>query len=225
MQKSNMVYKDCQKSDYWLASKMHWSFPFEIMYLQKDKYMSFANLSESDKIKHYNNIIASFNDPDNYIANIIKVFYSTIVTTSNTSSEQFYIETRLLDDYKTMLISEIKPKKYDEFLRKSIHTIDVYGLGMTLMHMLNHTKHLINSALYIRFNELFYNMVTPNLFKRFGIKEAIAEYKEILKGQEISDDIKSLTPNTHKSEMLLTAKQATILKSRYTLKRSPKRAA
>ena len=72
MQKSNLVYKDCQKSNYWLASKMHWSFPFEIMYLQKDKYMSFANLSEREKIKHFDDIILSFDSPDNYIANIIK---------------------------------------------------------------------------------------------------------------------------------------------------------
>jgi serine/threonine protein kinase len=220
MQKYDIVYKECQNSHYWLASKMHWSFPFEIMYLQKTKYMNFVKMSEQEKINLIDDIIMSFKEDSNYMANTIKVFYSTIVTNKNNAKEQYDMKMKLFHDFKILLINEMKTTNYTEFLKKSIRTIDTYGLGMTLLNILNNTKHLINPSLYEKLSELFYNMIHPNLFKRYDIATSIREYEIILKFVFTKNQREE---ELSKSKLLLAKSTRSGLQTKYTLKRRPKR--
>jgi serine/threonine protein kinase len=220
MQKYDIVYKECQNSQYWLASKMHWSFPFEIMYLQKTKYMNFVKMSEQEKINLIDDIIMSFKEDSNYMANTIKVFYSTIVTNKNNAKEQYDMKMKLFHDFKILLINEMKSTNYTDFLKKSIRTIDTYGLGMTLLNVLNNTKHLIGHGLYEKFSELFYNMIHPNVFKRYDIATSMREYEHIIKfGFSKNQGDKEL----HESKLLLPKANVSALQTKYTLKRRPKR--
>jgi serine/threonine protein kinase len=115
MQKYEVAYKESQQSTYWLASKMHWSFPFEIMYLHKTKYTDFVNMSEQKKHDLIDDIISSFEHGNNYMANTIKVFYSTIITNKNSASEQHTMKLRLFDDFKVLLLNEMNTTNYIEF--------------------------------------------------------------------------------------------------------------
>jgi serine/threonine protein kinase len=221
MQKYSVVVKECQKSQYWLASKIHWSFPFEIMYLHKNKYMNFVNMSETEKMNLIDDIIMSFSQDNNYIANTIKVFYSTIITNKNSISEQYNMKMKLFDDFRILLLNEMKATNYAEFLKKSVRTIDTYGLGMTLLNVLNNTKHLIDSSLYVKLNELFYNMIHPNVFRRFDITTSLTEYENILKFGFSKNQIDTELID---STLLLPKSKKTQLQTKYTLKRRPKRA-
>lgn len=225
MQKSDTVYKACTKSNYWMASKMHWSFPFEIMYLEKNKYMGFVKMSDYDKRVMFDDIVDSLDNDNNYISNTIKVFYSTIITSRNTVNEQHDMKVKLFDDYKTLLLDEMKSTNYTEFLKKSMHTIDSYGLGMTLMNMLNNTRHLIDPALYARLNALFYNMIRPNVFKRYDITRSKAEYDAVItsgSGLHHGRANPSLENTLSKSNLLLSRANRARIQTRYTLKRRTK---
>jgi serine/threonine protein kinase len=222
MQKYKVAYHECQKSEYWLASKMHWSFPFEVMYLHKTKYMNFVKMSENQKNNLINDIISSFDHENNYMANTIKVFYSTIVTNKNSVKEQYDMKMNLFHDFRVLLINEMKSTNYIEFLKKSIRTIDTYGLGMTLLNVLNNTKHLIGHGLYEKLFELFYNMIHPNVFKRYDIATSMREYEHIIKfGFSKNQGDKEL----HESKLLLPKATLSALQTKYTLKRRPKRTA
>lgn len=222
MQKYEVVYKECQKSNYWLASKMHWSFPFEIMYLHKNKYMNFVKMTEQEKLNLIDDVVMSFSEDHNYISNTIKLFYSTIVTSKNSISEQYHMKMKLFDDFKVLLLTEMKPTNYVDFLKKSIRTIDTYGLGMTLLNVLNNTKHLIDESLYEKLHELFYNMIHPNVFKRFDIDTCIREYESILKSAFIKNQISN---ELSEATLLLSNVEKSALQTKYTLKRRPKRTA
>jgi len=129
---------------------------------------------------------------------------------------------RLFDDFRVLLLNEMKNTNYSDFLKKSIRTIDTYGLGMTLLNVLNNTKHLISVAAYEKLHELFYNMIHPNVFKRYDIATSTREYENILK---FGLSTNQLEKQLSKSRLLLPKSTRSALQTKYTLKRRTKRAA
>ena len=69
---------------------------------------------------------------------------------------------------------------HEDFLRKSIDTIDSYGLGMTLMFVLVRVHHLMEKDLVQKLHTLFYNMFHPDLRKRMNINDALQQYDNII---------------------------------------------
>jgi hypothetical protein len=84
-----------------------------------------------------------------------------------------------LHDYKNML-NGIVEGKYKDFLEKSVETLDLYGGAITFYLLLNNIQHLLETQLVKELNDLFYHMITPDLFKRYSIKIAMGKYNEIL---------------------------------------------
>jgi len=81
-----------------------------------------------------------------------------------------FIETRSL----------MKPDNYEDFMKKVLDTVDSYGVGFSLMYVLNKTSFLIESTLSEDLHNLFYNMFHPNLSKRIKIDEILLQYEDIL---------------------------------------------
>jgi hypothetical protein len=85
-----------------------------------------------------------------------------------------------LNDYKRFLTDGIDTFKYDEFLEKSIDTIDSYGLGFTMMHWLIYAKPFLETQLVDRLYVLYYQMITPDLMGRLRIEEARSQLEHII---------------------------------------------
>ena len=64
---------------------------------------------------------------------------------------------------------------------KVITTIDIYGLGISLLYVLNKTKSLIDPSFEEELRNLFLNMVHFNVMKRDTIHILTEKYKNILK--------------------------------------------
>jgi serine/threonine protein kinase len=84
-----------------------------------------------------------------------------------------------LKEWRLFLLDDLNAFTFEQFIQKSFATFDLYGLGLTLMYVLQQTKHLTSERLYVKLNQLFERMITPNLSKRLEIAEAIQEYDNI----------------------------------------------
>lgn len=180
------TYKDkiinlSNKSDNRL-SKCHWSYPLEINFYNYDKYDLFSKYSQEEKYSYYKNIVNNLNiEEHDKCSTAFSILLYYILDKKSSESEKRKIMNIYLNDYKTMLYS-IEYGKYNDFLEKSIGTIDLYGIGITFYLLLKNMKHLLEKRLVDELYDLFYHMITPNLLNRYSIDIAMKKYNEIIDG-------------------------------------------
>lgn len=167
-------------SDNWIYDYPFWNYPLEIQFLNKNDYLKFTVKSKSEKEVFFSNILDDIhNNSDTKFVDAFRIFLDYIIYNKSKSEEKEIIQKYLLA-YHKMIMEQIIPHNYKHFLQKSITTIDVYGLGMTLYYLLNCSTKFFKEDAIIALETCFFNMTTPNLLQRFSIEEAIDMYEIIL---------------------------------------------
>mgnify|MGYP000049745025 CR=1 FL=1 len=172
MSKKNDIIKNCKASDYWLSKQLHWSFPFEIILWNKDTYSKYATGAASKLAKDFSDASLDMSKPTGY-------FFTTITDFKPNTPEYKRISENMFKQFFKMSM-ELDMKGYDDFLNKSIDTIDSYGVGIALMFMLRKSKHLLNRKFSEKAFNLFQNMIHPNVYSRHNTNVLMNEYEVIL---------------------------------------------
>ena len=159
----------------------HWSFPWELEYVNKNLFTKFKNKNRQTREIVYNGLIVDFvnrNKKNNHVEHMHNYFFYVLNPNINRDD---YRKNRAvyLNDYKRFLL-DIDTYKYNEFLEKSIDTIDSYGLGFTMMHWLIYAKPFLDPQLFDKLYVLYYQMITPDLVGRLRIEEARSQLEHIL---------------------------------------------
>jgi len=161
-------------------SKCHWSYPLEINFYNQDKYKTFSKYSQQEKDEYFKNIVNNLNIKEHHkCSTAFNILFYYIIDKKSSENEKNKIINMYFNDYKKMLNSIVNGN-YKEFLEKSIETLDLYGGAITFFLLLHNMKHLLEKKLVNDLNDLFYHMITPDLFKRYTIKTAMSKYNEIL---------------------------------------------
>jgi serine/threonine protein kinase len=177
------------KSDNWL-SKYHWSYPLEINFMNYDKYVEFAKLSENKKKQYYESLVTNLKNGENDKCTMtISILFSYIIDKDMGSKKENKMIELYLNDFNTTLLKHIAIDKYEEFVNKSLETTDLYGVGITFFLIINSCKHLLKKSLINDLNELCYFMTTPDVFKRYNITQSLDKYNEILLKNDISSPL------------------------------------
>jgi len=160
----------------------HWSFPWELEYVDKTLFDNLKNKNRQFREIIYNGQIEDFvnrNKKNTRVEHMHNYFYYVLNPSINRDD---YRKDRAiyLNDYKRFLIDGVDTYKYDEFLEKSTDTIDSYGLGFTMMHWLIYAKQYLDDSLTDKLYVLYYQMITPDLLGRLRIEEARSQLEHIL---------------------------------------------
>ena len=225
MRKHRSILYQCENNQFEIADQPFWSYPFEFPYMNKNDYMKIATMSQPQKIKYYDHWIQEIMSQDEssklYIS--MMIFFSYIAKYKNETEKKMWI-TKYLDHFKDMLLYEMIPENYDTFINKSVKTLDVFGLGMSLLFILNYCKNFIHPTIVDLLETCFFQMTNPSVLNRFTIQEAYSNYESILKNNWINANAKSLkkyrnlrtSPSFHKktnknrSELSLPQNEKTI---------------
>ena len=78
-----------------------------------------------------------------------------------------------------------KLNDYKELVDKCFKTLDIYGLGFSLLFVLDSGRHLIHPILYHELSQLFYRMITPIYYDRIEIEELLSAYQDVLEVNEL----------------------------------------
>ena len=163
-----------------ILSKCHWSYPLEINFYNQDKYETFSKYSQQEKDEYFKNIVNNLNIKEHHkCSTAFNILFYYIIDEKSSENEKNKIINMYFNDYKKMLNSIVNGN-YKKFLEKSIETLDLYGGAITFFLLLHNMKHLLEQQLVNELNDLFYHMITPDLFKRYTIKTAMTKYNEIL---------------------------------------------
>jgi len=156
-------------------ARFHWSYPFEFYYLNKNTYDQVATMSKPEKDELFQSILQKIATKTSDISIPIKTFFS-FVYDQTTESARF--TEHMANFYQTLF--EITKQNYENFVKKSLSSVDVYGLGISLLYVLKNIKHLIKEKIYTDLYELGNNMINAQLSKRITSNAALAQYETIL---------------------------------------------
>jgi len=172
--------KKSAASDNWIYDYPFWNYPLEIQFLNKRDYLRFSSKTPSEKEKFFSRIVDDLhNNSDTKFVDAFRIFLDYIIYNTSKSEEKEIIQKYLLA-YHKMIMEQVIPNKYEEFLHKSVKSIDVYGLGMSLYYLLNCSAKFFKKEMIASFETCFFNMTTPNLLQRFSMEEAIDMFENIL---------------------------------------------
>jgi len=169
MTNANIIRNESRESKYGFAIR-HWSFPPEMAFINYKKYLGVV---ESPS-KEFKKIINEIKNPNSHINTF---FVITDKEFELKKSKSFSVEKHTIE-YYNMVTNRIKKSNYNEFLNKTISTIDSYGLALSLIYVLNKSRESAQFAndLY----NLFYNMMNFNVLERIGAIDALNRYEDIL---------------------------------------------
>jgi serine/threonine protein kinase len=169
------IRKESVASKNWL-SQMHWSYPPEIEFYNKHTFLKYASLTEEEKGEFVNAIYHAVLDKNDSVFSDAwhSFFYYVLPVNSKTFIKQHF------KDFEEMLL-QLHPATYSAFLKQSMVTIDVYGLGIAFVYVLNHTSHLMELQQKISLESLFSKMISSNVFQRIQIDDLIKEYDMIFR--------------------------------------------
>ena len=170
--KSTRIYA-AKMSASWLGNKHHWSFPLEAVCWNKDDYMEAAINGKSESA------YKAF--ADSVAKNCGYFFISTLPVRFMKLHRDNAFKTITVDAFKNVLEFEATDEAYDQFIDKSVDTVDSYGLGIALMFVLHRSRHLLTDDFYKKLGLLFgMDMLHPRLFIRSTPEQLLAKYEDIL---------------------------------------------
>ena len=166
MENCNISKSEARRSVYGFDI-YHWNFPTESILLNKKRYDNFTKLTPERKLEFISGM---------FIENTrqISIFYE--YTMKKTYSEQGDHITA----WSNFFFKYIGKTKFEDFSNRCFLTYDVYGLGISLLYVLENTKHLIDENKYNKLQHLFHLMMSPSMADRLSIDEAIVVYEDIL---------------------------------------------
>jgi len=224
MTQTKNVLNKIKEDGFWLAM-FHWSFPIELGYLNKGNFKKISKKTDSEKLHHIGNIIDD----------IKKYVKSSNKDTSNVSKESMAFITLLnevhckdtahyctktfeniMEDY-LLTLKSLNTKHYKSIVEKSYNTVDSYGLGLSLMYVLNRVNKFMDNDFSKELGELFYNMYHPNIHVRYDIGTALMKYEHLInkyilnkKTKEFSNH--SINTSTKSKKSIMSEIKTTSLK-------------
>lgn len=180
MRKINEVIDNSEKNENFFAEDPFWTYPFELPYLNYESFEKVAELSIEEKREYYSYLVNKLKDPSSKISIACRVFFDYILRNYK-EEERTKIIAKYFEDFMDFICNETDIENYETFLKKSIHSIDLYGVGITLQFMLCYSEDIFDSAKITLLKECFYNMMRPSVSHRYTIQEALEHFSEIMK--------------------------------------------
>ena len=163
------------QSDNWIYDYAFWNYPFEIQFLNKDVYTDFVNQPMKEREKFVVDFITDLKKyRDTKFTNAFRIFMDYMLR-NRTAADKKMVYDRYIMGFKKTVMDHMN--SYDAFVKKSVETIDVYGLGMSMQYMLAYTKRFMNKSFVKELDECFFRMTTSDLMNRYSIADAISEFE------------------------------------------------
>jgi serine/threonine protein kinase len=178
MRKISDAITSCQNSKNGLTESAFWNYPFEVQFLNQDQFLITAQLTSDERNSWFLQFISNIKTHSNDDFTTAYDTFMDMFTEHMNNEEKMRIEELYKTDFFKTLNEQLMIEDYDDFLEKSIKTVDIYGIGLSLQYMLNYTQHLLSVEFVKKMSELCYLMTTPDVKKRCMVDRAIDFHKQ-----------------------------------------------
>ena len=183
LQKKDNIIQESKDSDYWL-SQFHFNFPPELFYYNKDRWDKTheeeeeeeEDLNETrDNTEKRIDLFFNSKSREDYLSSV-----DNFITYVKSEDLHPQLEDSMKEDFLDFVEGKNKRMNHDTLLKESIDTIDVYGLGLSLMYVLTHVNELMKPTIIKKLHELFMEMVQPDIRFRINTDSALRKYESII---------------------------------------------
>ena len=185
MTRESKIIEKLKKEGFWLAM-FHWSFPLELGYLKKKDFTAMSKKTDSEKLQHMGKLMDEIKKYKNSsdLSNVSKeatAFITFLNEVHCKDSSHYCTKTfeNIMDDY-LLTLKSINTKQYKKIVEKSYNSVDSYGLGLSLMYVLNRVNKFMDNEFAKQMGELFYNMYHPNVLVRYDIETSLSKYEQLM---------------------------------------------
>lgn len=159
----------------------HWNYPTEVIFMNKKEFSLLAKQSVLERQSTFERYMSDIrNRSTTPFVNAFSIMTSYIFKKEDIERRKTFTDKYMMA-WKELLLS-IRQDNYDEFLNKTIVGFDVFGFGLTFIYVLSRVQQFMKPAVVKQLDELFFKMMTPNIFIRLTIEQASAEYSKIISG-------------------------------------------
>lgn len=153
----------------------HWNYPTDVFLMDRKLFNDLAKQNIEQRQKTFDAYIEHLRTNKN--TSFVNAFYTLLkyMGVSQEDKNRFY--ERHMIDFRELLL---KPGTFDTFLDKSLAGFDVFGLGFTLMYVLARVKPWMEVRTVTAMEDVFFKMLSPNVYKRLTATQALAEYQKII---------------------------------------------
>ena len=161
-------------------SKSHWNYPTDILFMNRIAYETLAKKTMAERATIMKGYLESLKKKID--VPFVKSFYEffTYIIKKDDSALRMDFYKRYWKGFEELLMT-VRMDNYAEFLNKSLKTFDVYGLGLSLLFVLNKVKKNMDAKIVSQVYELCFHMMTPNVFQRYSAEKALFEYDKIFR--------------------------------------------
>jgi len=202
MRKIEDVKRSSRNNENYIAQYPFWTYPFEFTYLNKHQYMKIAKLSIKEKSEYfYHYVKEKLKDSSSKISISCRILFDYILRNHSENEREEIVE-KYLDDFMNFIVYEMTPRNYDEFLRKSLDTLDLFGVGITLQFVLCYSMDYFNKETYHALEECFFNMMRPSLMHRYSVEEAFSNFSKIMassRASSVTSSVRSSPSSSYKN--------------------------
>ena len=182
MTKKSKIIGDCKHNMYGLG-QFHWSFPWELYYLNRPQHLNIAAANGQVKINKIETMIDLIRAKPvkNRFSTTVSTFLNIVIDPSLPSTEKDFETQSKIHEFSVFL-RNMKPEmaEYEKLLEQSVSTIDLYGVGIAFMYVVHRCKRFISPDLYDNLQRLFASMICADPYYRITVDNAIADYREIM---------------------------------------------
>jgi serine/threonine protein kinase len=178
--------KKMGKSSTYYNTGLHWSYPPEIIFINKDEFDRVAAGEKGDvqfarREKQFKDFVRDVEDDANgHINYFMEVTEKSFGGQPEKDHNLLEMIKRHMDEFHTFLFRDIDEYSYEDFINSLLNTIDTYGLGISLIYVLHRTAYLIPTDVARELNALFLDMLHFNVFKRIQPEEAGRRFEKII---------------------------------------------
>ena len=165
----------CQDIKRCLANS-HWNYPTEVFLMNRKLFDELTRQTREQRMNTFDVYMNSIKKKGDNL--FVKAFYTLLkyVTITKSDKDRFYQQHK--EGFRELIL---EPGNYDDFLKRVLSGFDVFGLGLTLMYVLVRVKSHMGMRTVNAMESLFFRMMTPNIYKRVSIGQALTEYEKIIR--------------------------------------------
>ena len=158
-------------------SIFHWSFPWELEVINKNKFNVLYE-SVAQRETFIRNFLNQYKSKDEtYYKNAITFCYYALDAKSSTYKEDW---SEYISDYESTIADDMIEMGYNEFIDKSVHTIDVYGIGIVMNYWLYNAKRFLSSEIFDDLHPILKRMTNSRLADRFTVDQSLEYYEDFI---------------------------------------------
>jgi serine/threonine protein kinase len=187
------IFYKVKSKDYDSITKMS-DEQFKKLFLNKYLYLPYISSSNNEFIKKYS-VFLRYASKENYLLPGSQYKYNYHFNTNQD----------FLDNFSQNFT---RNTNHTQLKKKYKNTMDIYGLGFALIHVLINSYSYLDSDIFIaKIYKLLYLMVHPNCFERIEIDELLPKYKETIELLKNSSHNKSSSTPTSSIKSLIVSKE------------------